>query len=188
MNTMWHISGRLGNQMFQFAYIVNQVKKGLIPDVYLQDEKYFIESKEEIKKLYGGGIGTLPWISVHVRRGDYVNNEFYVDLFENGYYERAMALFPDSRFMVFSDDIAWCKKQPIFKDCLFSEGYGEVEDMNRMASCEAHIIANSSFSWWAAFLSGKKTIAPKNWYTLNSPFDGNTPIASTKLLSEWIQV
>ena len=185
---MWHISGRLGNQMFQFAYIYSQMRKGLIPDVYMQDEKYFADVKGEIKQIYGEGIGGLPYVSIHVRRGDYVNNDFYVDLFANGYYERAMAMFPDEKFLVFSDDVAWCKEQDIFKECEFSEGFDEVEDMNRMASCRAHIIANSSFSWWAAWLSGKKTIAPKDWYTLTSPVDGHQKIPSTKLLDHWIKI
>ena len=158
---MWHISGRLGNQMFQFAYIYAQMRKGLVPDVYLQSEEYFAEVKDEIKQLYGASYTkqpTLPYVSIHVRRGDYVNNSYYVDLFQNGYYERAMQLFPSSKFMVFSDDLEWCKKQEVFKDCEFSEGFGEIEDMNRMIACEGHIIANSSYSWWAAYISGKKTV------------------------------
>lgn len=185
---MWRISGRLGNSMFQTAYLINQAKKGLIPDIYIQSEEFFKESADVIKQLYGEGIGSLPYVSIHVRRGDYVDNEFYVDLFKNGYYERAMSIFPDAEFMVFSDDIAWCKRQEIFKDCAFSEGHGEIEDMNRMASCGAHIIANSSYSWWAAYLSGNKTIAPKNWYTLTSPVDGHQKIPSTKLLDKWIVI
>lgn len=188
MRTMWHISGRLGNQMFQWAYIYTQMRKGLVPDTYLQDEKYFHEVKDEIKKLYGDNIKDMPYVSIHVRRGDYVNNDFYIDLFANGYYERAMDLFPDEKFMVFSDDIEWCKEQDVFKDSLFSEGFNEIEDMNRMAGCKAHIIANSSYSWWAAFISGKKTIAPKGWYTLMAPNDKEAVTPHTELLDSWIKI
>ena len=73
-----------------------------------------------------------------------------------------MAMFPNEKFLVFSDDIDWCKKQPIFKDCEFSEGT-ELEDLNLMASCKHNIIANSSFSWWAGYLNpnaDKRVIAP----------------------------
>lgn len=191
MRTMWHISGRLGNQMFQFAYIYAQVRRGLLPDVYIQDEKYFKEFSDEIRTLYEQSYGSeipLPYVSIHVRRGDYVGNKFYIDLFSNAYYERAMQQFPDAKFMVFSDDIEWCKKQEIFANCKFSEGFNEIEDLNRMSSCRGHIIANSSYSWWAAWLSGKKTIAPKEWYTLSSPSDGNMKVPSTKLLESWIQI
>lgn len=174
--------------MFQFAYIANRMKKGLIPDVYVQDEQFFEDSKEYIKELYGSDIGYSNYVSIHVRRGDYVGNKFYVDLFGNGYYERAMALFPDDQFIVFSDDIEWCKQQEIFKGCAFSEGNDEITDMNMMASCKHNIIANSSYSWWAAYLNpnlGKRVIAPKDWYTLTSPIDGHISVPSTKLLAEW---
>lgn len=173
------LSGRLGNQMFQYAYLHSQARKGEIPDVYVQSEEFFEEHKEEIKNLYSQGIGHLDQVAIHVRRGDYVNNPFYVDLSENDYYERAMALFPNEDFLVFSDDIEWCKKQPIFEDCEFSEG-DEITDLNRMASCKGIIMANSSFSWWAAYLSKAKVIAPKEWYR-----DG---VERTKLLNSWIRI
>lgn len=188
---MWHISGRMGNQMFQTAYIINQVKKGLIPDIYIQSEEFFKESADYIKELYGDNIGFIDYVSIHVRRGDYVGNDFYVDLFSNGYYERAMALFPNEKFIVFSDDIEWCKQQEIFKGCAFSEGNGEVEDLNMMASCKSNIIANSSYSWWAAYLNpnpAKTVIAPKEWYTLSSPNDGEQSIFSTQLLDSWTKI
>jgi hypothetical protein len=188
---MWNISGRLGNQMFQFAYIYAQMRKGLIPDVYVQDEKYFKEFAGEIKRLYGDNIGFTDYVSIHVRRKDYVNNSFYVDLFANGYYERAMALFPNNTFIVFSDDIEWCKEQEIFKGCAFSDGNDEIEDLNMMASCKSNIIANSSFSWWAAYLNInplKKVVAPKDWYTLSAPNDGEQPISSTGLPDKWIKI
>lgn len=187
----WRIFGRLGNSMFQGAYLYTLVRKGLIPDIYLQSEEFFKEYAEDIKRLYGTDIGFFGKVSIHVRRGDYVNNDFYVDLFANGYYERAMALFPGEQFIVFSDEIEWCQKQDIFKDCAFSVGNDEISDMNLMASCSGNIIANSSFSWWAAYLNpnpAKKVVAPKNWYTLTSPNDGHVPIPSTKLPDSWIQV
>lgn len=158
--------GGLGNLLFKEAYLMSQVQKGDIPDVYVQDPAYFSGIDNYIKTVFGQNITTLNQVAIHVRRGDYVGNSFYVDLSETPYYEQAMMEFPDADFLVFSDDISWCKKQPIFAGCEFSEGHTEVEDLNLMASCTGHIIANSSFSWWAAYLSpnGGKVIAPKLWY------------------------
>jgi hypothetical protein len=161
---MWKLSGRLGNQMFQFAYLYNQVKLGSIPDFYLQDPYYFAESIEELKVLFSQGIEPINQVAIHVRRGDYANNPFYVDLMETTYYENAMALFPKEKFLVFSDDIEWCKQQEIFKDCDFSEGNDEITDFNLMAGCKAVICANSSYSLWAGLLCKGKVTAPKAWY------------------------
>lgn len=177
-----NFTGRTGNQMFQYAYLYSQVRDGKIPDLWLQSEEYFAKYKEEIKELFGSDIGLLPYVAVHVRRGDYVNNPFYVDLFEDRYYERAMAQFPDAQFMVFSDDIEWCKKQDVFKGCLFSNQVGDVEALNEMASCVGHVIANSSFSWWGAYLSphGGKVVAPKSWHP--------DKVKRTQLPASWIQL
>jgi len=183
MIPMWKLGGRLGNQMFQYAYLFAQVKRGEIPDIYLQSEEYFEDYNREIKAIFSTGIGHLDQVSIHVRRGDYVNNPFYTDLFESGYYEEAMEMFPDANFLVFSDDIAWCKRQPLFEECEFSEGNDEVTDLNLMASCQHNIIANSSFSWWAAYLNpnpNKKVIAPALWHP-----DG---LERTVLPANWITI
>lgn len=170
------IFGRLGNRLFQMAYIYAEFRKGNVPDIYIQDFNYFKDYEEEIKKLYGEGIGYIPYVSIHVRRGSnpinseepkYSENPFYIDLTKTDYYERAIALFPTKKFLVFSDDIEWCKEKwgnnPKFQ---IMEGT-ELEDFNIMSSCESHIIANSSFSWWSAFVSpnlGKTVVAPKEWF------------------------
>ncbi len=173
--------GGLGNYLFKEAYIYTQMRKGYIPDIYVQSESYFQDYASEIKRRFGQGIEKNDFIAVHVRRGDYVGNTFYVDLFENGYYQRAMAALPGD-YLVFSDDIAWCKEQEIFQTCFFSENRNEVEDLNLMASCKGHIIANSSYSWWGAYLSPHEgtVIAPAQWHG-----DG---VERTILPSKWIKV
>lgn len=175
--------GRVGNLLFKQAYLYAQFFDGKIPDIYLQDESYFAHHADKIRELFGQGIIKLPYVAIHVRRGDYVNNPFYVDLFADGYYERAMELFPKGTlFRVFSDDIGWCKEQKIFENCTFSEKLNEIKDLNAMASCVGHIIANSSFSWWGAWLSthGGKVIAPKRWYSDN--------VERTILPNNWTRV
>lgn len=171
------ITGRLGNKMFQFAYIYAQMRDRNIPDIYLQDPKYFDKYQEEIKQLFRPHRDTvIDMVAIHIRRGGnpinsdepkYSEHPFYVNLIDVGYYERAMALFPDSDFLIFSDDIEWCKDYPSFAGCEFSEGKTELEDMELMASCIGIIIANSSFSFWGAYLSDAiKIVAPsvENWY------------------------
>ena len=183
MRNIHDLSGRFGNEMFRDAYIYAQMREGVIPDIYLQDEKYFKKYEDEIKQRFGEGIGFLPRVGVHVRRGDYVNNAFYVDLASTDYYERAMAMFPGKQFAIFSDDTEFCKKRFIGYNIKVVEGGTELEDFNMLASCESQIIANSSFSWWAAYLNPhpKKTvIAPLAWHP-----DG---IERTKIPTEWIKI
>lgn len=180
-----NIFGRLGNKMFQGAYIYSQFKDGNIPDIYVQDFSLFEKYEGDIKKLYGDGIGFLPYVSIHVRRGDYVDNPFYVDLLKTDYYKRAIALFPDKNFLVFSDDPEYCKTLEMFKGDNFQvmEDGNELEDFNQMASCENNICANSSFSIWAAYLNpawNKQVIVPKEWFT--------DKIERVKLPQEWTRI
>lgn len=174
------ITGRMGNQMFQFAYIYSQFKDGIIPDVYVQDFNYFDHHREEIKTLFGAEIVPNDYIAIHVRRGDYVNNPHYTDLASTDYYEKAMDEFPDEDFRIFSDDIKWCKQRfgMYTKNIRYSEGKDEITDFNLMAGAKGLIIANSSFSWWAGYLNNGKVVAPKSWSTLPSP----------PLLDNWISL
>lgn len=174
--------GRLGNRMFQSAFIYAQMREGNIPDIYLQDPKYFVKFGEEIRDLFGEGIVPDERIAIHIRRGDYVNNSFYVDLMETTYYHEATKLFPNEKFLIFSDDIQWCKKYvfPVDIDIEFSEGKSVDEDLKRMSGCKGIIMANSSLSWWAAYLGdkNKKVIYPKNWFS-----DGQQRVG---FLNNWI--
>lgn len=171
--------GRYGNDLFQKAFCYAYAKDNGI-DHYYQDPRFFEGYEDEIRAMFKEPSEALDMVAIHVRRGDYVNNPFYVDLTKTNYYEDAMLEFPDADFLIFSDDIEWCKNYPSFAGCEFSEGRTEVEDMNLMASCKGIIMANSSFAWWGAFLSDAKVIAPKAWYS-----DG---IERTKLLPEWKRI
>jgi len=161
-----------------------QARSGNLPDVYVQDEKYFKEYADEIRALFSSDIGFLSQVGIHVRRGDYVDNPFYVDLSETGYYEEAMGRFPDRDFLVFSDDTDFCRHY--FRDnkrVQVMGGQTEIEDFNMLASCESIIMANSSFSWWAAWLCpnpAKEIIAPKRWHP-----DG---IERTKIPDTWTRI
>lgn len=179
--------GGLGNILFKEAYLIGQLMEGNIPDLYLQDEKYFKKCSVFIQQKFGGNIGFTDYNAIHVRLGDYVSSNFHTDLTQTDYYQRAVELFPDKKFLVFSDDITWCIDN--FKipgaDLTFIENNDELEDFNMMASCKSIITANSSFSWWAAWLCPnptKRIIAPKEstWFR-----DG---IIRTKVPTEWEQI
>ena len=171
------ITGRLGNRLFQIAYLYARVKDGTIPDFYLQDPKYFKNCEEEIKQLFGQGIGYLSQVRVHVRRSKnpyipsepkYNENPFHFNICDTDYYERAMAMFPNEKFLVFSDDPEYCKERFKGDNFQIMERGDDITDFNMLASCKDLIIANSSFSWWAAYLcpnETKRIICPKEWYS-----------------------
>ena len=185
------IFGRLGNRMFQGAFLLAQARK-LGTDIYFQDPAYFQEFEEELRQLFGEGIGYLNQVGVHVRRGanpinpnepKYSENSFYTNLCDTDYYEKAMALFPDEKFVIFSDDPEYCKERFTGENIQVMEKGNEIEDFNLLASCKSQIIANSSFSWWAAFLNpnpSKVVVAPKQWHT-----DG---IERTKIPTSWQRI
>lgn len=181
------IFGRLSNRMFQMAAFLAYCWDNNI-HFFVQDEKYFKKYEKQIRELYGTGIDqrNKGYIGVHVRRAKnpinpqepaYSENPFYANLMhhlhedmDNNYYVQAMDYFWKKgygKFKIFSDDIEWCKQCPIFEGCEFVEGGTEITDMNELASCEHQIIANSSFSWWAAWLNpnpNKIVVAPRQWF------------------------
>jgi hypothetical protein len=72
--------------------------------------------------------------------------------------------------LIFSDDIQWCKNHFIGNEFTFIEGFEDWEDLILMSLCDANIITNSTFSWWARWLSknNEMTVAPNKWFNYNS--------------------
>lgn len=185
--------GGLGNLMFKEAYLWAQMREGKIPDVYVQGEKYWRDYKDEIKQRFGLGIGYINKIGLQIRRGDYLDKyNFYVEL-DKEYYSRAIAEFPNDKFLVFCYDRQDEKRDQLdrewtkeFLDSLIPDRWefwtpkSETEDLNALASCKGRIIANSSFGWWAAYLSQGKTVCPVQWFR-----DG---LQRIELLEEWVKV
>jgi len=146
---------------------------------FFQTEKYFKHIRDEIKKDFTfrdeiinpckemvSGINDP--ISLHIRRTDYITDSNHSTLGVD-YYESALSDFDsDAPVLVFSDDPKWCNEQELFSDDRFmiAEGNSGYVDMCLMSLCSGHIIANSSFSWWGAWLSdSKQVIAPSQWFT-----------------------
>jgi hypothetical protein len=148
---------------------------------FWQSYKYFEGSDEEIKKVFAlpKVEGYEDYVSIHVRRGDYVQHSGSFPPITMEYIAQALyslnAKVKATKIICFSDDIQYCKDlYPKNLDQFqweFSEGRNELQDLSLMASCGHHIIANSTFSWWGAWLnprSDKRVIAPKRWFADNS--------------------
>jgi hypothetical protein len=114
-----------------------------------------------------------PTVSVHVRRGDYAQYPAF-GMCSVDYYERALTYMQQQvakpAFFVFSDDIAWARENlPLPADTTYidwNKGTDSYRDMHLMSLCQNHIIANSSFSWWGAWLNPRPTklvVAPQVW-------------------------
>jgi|TARA_Y100000114_G_C11749330_1_gene323364 hypothetical protein len=156
---------------------------------YYQSEKYFkhveneilddFDFSNEVRNAAAKKVPSDACVSVHVRRGDYLHISDFHCPQPVEYYFEALERFPDYRPVFFSDDIDWCKEQfsdvkndPVFIDNDDSLNLSPMEnsdlsgyvDMCAMSFCNAHVIANSSFSWWGAWLGRGKTIAPKKWF------------------------
>ena len=143
---------------------------------YFQTEKYFKHIEDEIREDFRFKKDLLETcqsfiggetISLHIRRGDYVINSNH-PVQPKSYYREALSKFPtELPVVIFSDDPEWCKKQEIFDEDRFriSEGNTSDYDLCLMSLCKYHIIANSTYSWWGAWLAkSEKVIAPKTWF------------------------
>jgi hypothetical protein len=118
-------------------------------------------------------LSTIPSKTcVHVRRGDYTLGNPLFPPCPLRYYELAVAQIatddPTTQFLVFSDDIPWCRANLAVPGAIYIDGNEDWIDLFLMAKCEHHVIANSTFSWWGAFLScNKAPIYP--WLTGVTP-------------------
>lgn len=120
-------------------------------------------------------------VSVHIRRGDFLKLDR--DISGSGYYERAFAYMKERidspYYLIFSDDTEWVKaNMDIPGEKLFVSGMGfaDYEELTIMKHCRHNIIANSTFSYWAAYLNaneGKTVVCPKGWRTKTIPKDWN---------------
>ena len=145
---------------------------------FFQTEKYFkhirdeikgdFEFKDEIASPCKDMMAEIDEpVSLHIRRTDYISNPNHSALGLE-YYEKALKQFDKrSTIVVFSDDPDWCNEQELFSSDRFlvAEENSAYVDMCLMTLCKGHIIANSSFSWWGAWLSDSdQVVAPSGWF------------------------
>jgi len=149
---------------------------------YFQSEKYFKHIENSIKEDFAFRSHILEPckeifesfdnpVSLHVRRTDYLTNSANHHNLDMSYYEEALKHFDGRQIIVFSDDPEWCMEQSIFDsdDFIVSESGDNKIDLCLMSMCTSHIMANSSFSWWGAWLSGSTdVIAPSKWFGPNN--------------------
>ncbi len=181
---------------------------------FWQSKKYWENAEDQVKKWIKVPIvpGYEDYVSIHVRRGDYVQHSNSFPPITADYLYRAMEFHAGAnvrKFMFFSDDIEWCKqfmakgfiyqKKGLNTDLHltekdfkieFSEGRNEFEDLSLMASCGNHIISNSTLAWWGAYLGHnpkKIVVSPHhlNWFGPSNPHRENT---FDLLPKEWIQI
>lgn len=159
-------------------------------DGYFQSERYFEDCKDKIlhafKEIVPSDYDTSTDVGIHIRRGDYLlPQEKIIRPVSSGenepseYINNAINYFRKikgcTRFKVFTDDKEWCRQHLNsdnfwFCDFVISENDNELDDLKDMARMKNHIIANSSFSWWAAWIAehalphkDRVVIAPKQW-------------------------
>lgn len=175
---------------FSFCPEILNIKNNCYLSGVWQSEKYFKDIRETIlkeitlknepaseTKNWTAEIAKTNSVSIHIRRGDYVNNskinqfhgvcsiEYYNDAIEH-----ILQSINNPVFYVFSNDVEWAKENikipyPIF--FVSDEKIPDYEELTIMSSCDHNIIANSTFSWWGAWLNTNKdkiVIAPKKWF------------------------
>lgn len=191
-----------------FKAVLNKIKRrlGLRVEEFYQDEKYFQSIEAVIRAEFTLKIPLSPAanavldeiknssaVSLHIRRGDYITDkktQAYHGNCSPDYYQKAIAQMAEKIaqpvFFIFSDDLPWCRKNlRLNYPSVFVANTSDCEDLILMSRCQHHIIANSTFSWWGAWLNdhpAKIVIAPRKWRP-DSPFDG-----SDILLESWIKI
>ena len=176
---------RFQEQHFHFNNDIFAVPDNTDITGYFQSEKYFKDAEQKVREVFtfrpeiiaqakaelAKVHDTLPKVSIHVRRGDYVANAANHTVTGLPYYMDAISKFfsdQSYRFIVFSDDPVWCQEH-------FEGGHvvtvnNSYVEMCMMSMCDHHIIANSSFSWWGAWLNPspqKIVTAPAQWFGPN---------------------
>jgi len=161
----------INESSFSFdEHIFNNCPDNIDISGYFQTEKYFAHIKNEIIKDFTFRINFdkpfNEYIALHVRRGDYVNQPNHHPVCSVDYYMNALSIIEDDiPIVIFSDDINWCKEN--IEASLYMENTTNIQDLYLMTQATHNIIANSSFSWWGAWLNQnpeKIVVCPKNWF------------------------
>lgn len=166
----------------QFSYNAIKYDRGtnLLLDGYFQSERYFINNKQSIIDIFKPTdeirsmiLSDLPdvgsYVSIHVRRGDYLNfPDHHPQQSEEYFREASEIIGRDKTYLIFSDDLEGVKNMFDFlPNKIFYTSGKDWQDLYTMSMCSDNIICNSTFSWWAAYLNinpNKKVITTSKWF------------------------
>ena len=175
-------------QAFSYNPSLNELNESCYLYGYWQSPRYFDDFADDIRRIFDPARFESPRlasalaelqgprsVSVHLRRGDYSKSPAALamhGLCDLDYYERAAYLLrrcvPGCRFHIFSDDLEAAREMFAgWPDVSVMESRSQEDDLLLMSRCRHHIIANSSFSWWAAWLDDRPdslVVAPRNWF------------------------
>ena len=160
-----HVEGNanIHGHLFSTKYFRRHI--GFLLNYFKLTEKW-----EKYISLKYGELLKQDTCSIHVRRGNYLEPEQLTNqgLMGMDYYNKAGEIMGSSKtYLVFSDDIAWCKENFVGGNLHFIEGEADIIDLFLMSKCKNNIIGNSTFSYWAATLNqnpGHKVVAPRQWF------------------------
>ena len=171
-----------------------------IIDGFFQSEKYFKKNEKKIKEILTVPKNVLDVINIkyklllelkttaiHVRRGDYLKFPKHHPTQSVEYYKKSIELLNNTeKFIIFSDDIEWCKSNFIGDEYYFIENEKDYVELYLMSMCNNVITSNSSFSWWGAWLNNntdKIIVGPNIWFGVNTNY-----ISKDILPKEWIKL
>ena len=180
-------SGQVAQErFFEFdEQLFDELPDGVSIAGYFQTEKYFSHIRDEILEDFSFKDNIMEEcssayelcsesVALHIRRGDFLINSGNHHNLSLDWYEKALKEFDEDRqVVIFSDDTKWCKEQPLFASDRFlvCETNSPYHDLHLMTKCKDFIIANSTFSWWGAWLcenENKKVVAPSVWFGPNN--------------------
>jgi hypothetical protein len=184
---------KLGNARLLMGFWQNKFYCEQVKDIIFEDFTFMpFEDAENIQiaKLISEAESS---VSLHIRRGDYLQNNIYGNVCTLDYYEKAISYLQNQiknpTFFVFSDDPNWVKENlqlPNAHYIAHNKGANAFRDMQLMSLCKHNIIANSSFSWWGAWLNQYKekiVITPSIWY--NIP---NNRVIDDLISDKWVRI
>jgi hypothetical protein len=213
---LWRIERKVAQKNFLFSkrYIVQENAHSILKntpdnvyyDGYWQSYEYVDSVREtllneiKVSEIFYENYRSLlnefesfDSVAIHIRRGDYINIKVNAKLFEvcdMDYYDKAIKLIkstlPNAKFYIFTQDLEWAKENFSLDKFKIVEGNSAIDDMMLMSFCKHNIIANSTFSWWSAWLNrnpNKLIISPLKWYK------GKMNIQTINLIpTNWIRI
>ena len=178
----------LGKDFFLHGYFQSEKyfkrNRKKVIDLVTSDVLNYSKAKDRYSKLVNQNQTTT---SIHIRRGNYLSlKEYHVSLTPDYYYKAIEKVNPD-KVLVFSDDLNFCKETFSGAEFIFINPEKDIQDLYLMSMCDNNIIANSTFSWWGAWINQKeerKVIAPTKWF---GPKNSNIETKDV-IPEEWIKV